>query len=52
MDLEEIKRCLAMAMWCELERIEATDYTIEKWDFYNKWYKRWLKIAEQFKEGV
>ena len=44
------KRCLAMARWCESDRIAATDYTIEKWEFYDKWYNRWLRIAEQFKD--
>jgi len=44
------KRCLAMAMWCwaikELNRYGDQDYM----DFAEKWRKRWLKIAEQFKE--
>lgn len=45
------KRCLAMAMWCRLKRLDAADYRIprKKWEFYDKWYKRWLKISEQFK---
>ena len=45
----KFKRCLAMAMWCECERIATTDYTIEKWEFYDKWHKRWLELAERFK---
>ena len=46
------KRCFAMAMWCRLNRLDAADYRIprKKWEFYDKWYKRWLKIAEKFKE--
>lgn len=46
------KRCLAMAKWCKCKRIDAADYKIprRKWDFYDKWYKRWLELAEQFKE--
>ena len=46
---QKFKRCLAMAMWCECERIAATYYTIEKWEFYDKWHKRWLELAERFK---
>ena len=47
------KRCLAMAKWCERKRIDAADYRIPrgKWEFYDKWYRRWLKIAKQFKEA-
>ena len=46
------KRCLAMAWWCERKRIDAADYRIprEKWEFYEKWHKRWLELAEKFKE--
>ena len=41
------KRCLAMARWCERKRIDAATFRIprEKWDFYDKWYKRWLALA-------
>ena len=43
------KRCLAMARWCERKRIDAATFRIprEKWDFYDKWYKRWLELAEE-----
>ena len=46
------KRCLAMAKLCKRKRIDAADYRIprKKWEFYDKWYKRWFKIAEQFKD--
>lgn len=49
---QKFKRCLAMARWCERKRIDAADYRItrEKWEFYDKWHKRWLELAEQFKE--
>ena len=49
---QKYKRCLAMAKVCKLKRFDAADYRIprRKWDFYDKWLKRWLKIAEQFKE--
>ena len=45
------KRCLAMAKWCERKRIDAANYRIprQKWDFYDKWFKRWLALAEKFK---
>ena len=48
------KRCLAMARWCERKRIEAANYRIprEKWEFYDKWHKRWLELAEKFKEDI
>ena len=41
------KRCLAMARWCERKRIDAATFRTprEKWDFYDKWYKRWLALA-------
>lgn len=47
------KRCLAMAKWCKRKRIDAADYRIPrgKWDFYDKWYKRWLELAEKFREA-
>lgn len=56
------KRCLAMAKWCESEenRLEAIapifDTDKECWeynsDYWNKWFERWLKIAEKLKEGI
>jgi hypothetical protein len=47
------KRCLAMAECCKRKRIDAADYRIprKKWEFYDKWYNRWLKIAKHFKES-
>ena len=50
---QKFKRCLAMAMWCRLKRLDAADYRIprEKWEFYDKWNKRWLELAEKFKEA-
>lgn len=49
---QKYKRCLAMAKWCECKRIDAADDRIprKKWDFYGKWHKCWLIIAEKFKE--
>lgn len=47
---QKYKRCLAMARMCERKRVDAANYRIprEKWEFYEKWHKRWLKIAEKF----
>lgn len=50
------KRCLNKAEWCE-ERCARYDLLQEhsgfSWrreiDFYFRWYKRWLELAEQFK---
>ncbi len=52
------KRCLAMARWCE-ERSARYDVLQEGHDldwrreieFNYRWYKRWLKLAEKFKEA-
>ena len=50
---QKYKRCLAMAEYFKRKRIDAADYRIprKKWEFYDKWYNRWLKISEQFKEA-
>lgn len=59
------KRCLAMARWCLTERVYF-HYRYDDWGdkgydrpykwkkvvFWGKWARRWLKIAEEFKEGV
>ena len=46
------KRCLAMAWWCSAE----LGMFVSTWEFkikhYKKWQKRWLKLAEKFKENV
>lgn len=48
----DYKRCLAMAKWCRTSaqydmRFGAFKYSERYW----KWYKRWLAIAEKFKEA-
>ena len=45
------KRCLAMADMCECKRIDAANYRIprKKWEFYDKWYRRWIELAKVFK---
>ena len=44
------KRCLAIAMWCRRNRLHASVCgPVEKIDFWEKWRKRWLELAEKFK---
>lgn len=45
---QKFKRCLAMAKWCLREYLNCYKHKIT---FWLKWRKRWLKIAEQFKEA-
>ena len=52
------KRCLAMARWCEYfanywECCEPPDCGafIARAKFHRKWLKRWLELAEKFKEA-
>ena len=51
----KFKRCLAMAGWCRARyslwpKIFSTEPT-RKMKFLDKWEKRWLEIAEKFKEA-
>ena len=49
---QKYKRCLAMAEWCDTEvGIADTDDNYEDMLWYQKWYERWMKLAEQFKEA-
>lgn len=43
------KRCLEMAKLCHW-KMGVFIYKEEKSNFYNRWHKRWLKIAELFKD--
>ena len=44
------RRCLAMAKWCRRNRLHASVCgPVEKIDFFEKWRKRWLELAEKFK---
>jgi hypothetical protein len=51
------KRCLAMARWCS-ERVARIEKDYAFWrhgkdyasNFYKRWKKRWLELAEKFKE--
>ena len=49
---QKYKRCKAMAKWCN-ERWILDDclYELGKTRFYERWEKRWIKIAEKFKEA-
>jgi len=50
------KRCLAMARWCS-ERVARIEKDYAFWrhgkdyasNFYKRWEKRWLELAEKFK---
>ena len=55
------KRCLTMARWCEskvyhIRRTPLCDMDEhEGWqhddEFWQRWHKRWLELAEKFKEA-
>ena len=49
----KFKRCLAMAKWCEAENYTECWYheNSERCKWTEKWYKRWLELAEKFKEA-
>lgn len=44
------RRCLTMAKLCHW-KIGVFIYKKEKNDFYYRWRKRWLELAEKFKEA-
>lgn len=46
---QKYKRCLNKSELCHW-KASIFLYKKEKSDFYWKWYKRWLEIAENFKE--
>lgn len=46
---QKYKRCLAMAkLWHWKKGVLI--YKKEKCDFYYRWHKRWLELAEKFKD--
>lgn len=46
------KRCMAMAMYCYESAMWLEEYGVTKSaTFMLRWQKRWLEIAEQFKEA-
>lgn len=52
---QKYKRCLSMARWCMARYNEWAAYypttTTRKMRFLDKWEKRWLELAEKFKEA-
>lgn len=49
---QKYRRCLAMAMWCSAERdIFNLTPKVTKVEFFARWHKRWLAIAEKLKEA-
>lgn len=49
---QKYKRCLNNAWWCLREEFYAEDCHCERWvDWAIKWYKRWMELAEKFKEA-
>lgn len=45
------KRCVAMARWCNEKWLVHNFAEIPtKLGFYDRWEKRWLELAEKFKE--
>ena len=47
---QKYKRCLAMVLYCEALILNEFLMNPEYIKWLGKWRKRWLKIAEQFKE--
>ena len=45
------KRCLAIAWWCSAELGMLVSTWESKIKHYKKWHKRWLELAEKFKEA-
>ena len=44
------KRCIAMAKWCRTSaRYDESVGAIKYRDWYWKWFKRWLELADKFK---
>ena len=49
---QKYRRCLNNAWWILREEFFAEDCRDERWvNWAIRWYKRWLKIADQFKEA-
>lgn len=49
-EYQKYKRCLDKAELCQW-KAGIFIYKKEKSDFYYRWHKRWLKLAEKFKEA-
>lgn len=56
---QKYKRCLAMASSCSDKAsaeyassyVSCDEYYYHHAEFWNKWHKRWLELAEKFKEA-
>lgn len=48
---QKYKRCLAMALWCSAELGMLVSTWESKIKYYKRWQKRWLELAEKFKEA-
>lgn len=49
---QKYKRCLDKAKQCKRNRLNASVCgPVTKIDFWEKWRKRWLELAEKFKEA-
>lgn len=54
---QKYKRCLAMVKYCEyrfmnLEKMIDTEYRTKKMRFSHRWWVKWLKLADKFKEDI
>lgn len=48
---QKYKRCLAMAELCRTSALyEKSLDALEYFKWWLKWYERWMKLAEQFKD--
>lgn len=51
------KLCLTMVKYCEyrfmnLEKMIDTEYRTKKMRFSHRWWVKWLKLADKFKEDI
>ena len=47
---QKYMRCLAMARWCKAGMYLSYECDFKR-EWWNKWHKRWLELAEKFKEA-
>ena len=47
---QKYKRCLAMAKLCEFDMEQWVEGSL-RWQRRKNWHKRWLELAEKFKEA-
>ena len=49
---QKYKRCVAMAKWCGSEVfVSGYEKDEPRWRWWVKWHKRWLELADKFKEA-